>query len=324
VSIPCLLLVHAQGSGPHAWTGGAAHKQEGSPVTIERVGTGVALLLGVHVAGEWLYESVLPALAPGERKEVSVKLDGLCRVECVAMNTRGAPLDGQMQLRGREARSVQRAHEPHVRQPRHSVLVPQSGRIDALVSAGTYDVLFRHGNTETRREWTATPGGRLEVIVDAPGLRTVAGRLVDANGEPLEGLHVTWPGGHSTMTGSAGTFEFQTVSPGSLTVVTHGARFTVPESDGKFVLGIGVVRGVIVDAVGRPTSAFVNMRLDDEYKQFEASAACTDALGAFEVRLPAGRWWIRPQIDRDNWSAPETLIDVPAAGIVAPVTLRLK
>lgn len=148
------------------------------------------------------------------------------------------------------------------------------------------------------------PGGSMEgieiVIAESASL---TGNVIDAAGEPLPGARVYAAAGELTfggvVTGGDGTFTLGSIPPGPIQVVavSGGARarvgpFEILEGETAHVtlqLGAHELRGLVVDAGGRPLPGASVAIWPEGGPRTLASALVADGRGAFAASgLPGG------------------------------------
>jgi len=188
----------------------------------------------------------------------------------------------------------------------------------------------------------------LRVSMD-PGL-SLAGRLRWSDGSPVAEESVLWSNGTRTSsfrTDDEGSFAVRGLEPGPCRLtVTASHDFDAPERPSSHpsrimrrsvlevpagtidavldVEGDARLIGRVIDADGRPIGAF---RLHAEGDEGEVDAKYEDTAGAFELRVPVGRWTIQVTSSKAGSSRPrEVRTGLTAEKLVLtagePLTIR--
>lgn len=216
-----------------------------------------------------------PLVAPGGRTFVELVLPGPAgRIVGSVVDDSGAPVAGAwLEVGGPSGRPRWRdeAGVQYAAPAPHRLCSDATGRflVDGL-PVGVLGVLVRaDGAAPFHRFVTTEPGAVTEVRCELARGRAVAGRVVDAHGVGVAGLHVRWGGmhGESRQTDSDGRFAFRHTAAGPQLVVVFGARlamrtFTRPaEAGGEWVIVVTPAARIALRFVDDVGSALAGWRV---------------------------------------------------------------
>jgi hypothetical protein len=163
--------------------------------------------------------------------------------------------------------------------------------------AATIDV---EGLAEVERDFQTTRGVETSLDVALDVGATLAGRVQDLSGRPIEDGEVSWRS-RRTYLGKDGRFSFEHVSREPAVLSVRAKGFLDGWMDTGAVEGVvvtlrrgGELIALIRDADGKSTQDFgvtiVDPEKPDAWKHDEPTVR---ANGRFESRLPEGRWRVR-------------------------------